>query len=254
MDEPRAPFPRLAISDLLVLTLTTAFALAWVGALGPGDPSQSSPWTGLVSLFEATFIGLTFFGFAVLVREMFSRGRTLRSLAPGHWWFLIAGLQTLLGLPNYILVIWSQAWFGQHWVEWRIFEGVTSALSNLVFAGLWLLAARHAQDRRWRIVLGLKSLEQFIWTAFRTQRTARNLGLAWSPHAMHFFGLIGSVWICLLIAMLVAVAIDVRHKVRRDWLHYLAVLVIIGESIEFFRAFGPLAARWWQAIYLYVVQ
>jgi hypothetical protein len=248
------PFPRLAISDLLVLTLTTAFALAWLEALGPGDPAQTSPWTGLISLFEATFIGLTFFGFAVLVREMFSRGRTLRSLSPGHWWFLIAGLQTLLSLPNYVIVIWAQTWFGDGLIQWRIFDGVVAALTNAVFAGLWLAAAIYVRDWPWRTVLGLKGLEQFTWTAFRAQRTLRNMGLAWAPHAMHFFGVMGTVWICLLIAVLVAVALDLRRKERRDWLHYLAVVVIIGESIEFFRAFGPLAGRWWQAIYLYVVQ
>src|SRR5215831_11268381 len=92
------PFPRLAISDLLVLTLMVSFGLGWGQSLGSGDPPAESQWRTLIlSLLEGMLLGGLFFGFAVLGRELV-RGRPLRALSPAHWWFVVAAPQMLFGL------------------------------------------------------------------------------------------------------------------------------------------------------------
>src|SRR5436309_6556252 len=116
------PFPRLAISDLLVLTLMVSFGLGWMESLGSGDPPAESLWrTVVLSVLEATLLGGLFFGFAVLARE-FVRGRPLRSLSPAHWWFVVAAPQLLFGLAHYVIAIWSPTWFAGNQGQWRIFE------------------------------------------------------------------------------------------------------------------------------------
>src|SRR3954449_9298354 len=91
-------FPHLAISDLLVLTLSVAYGMAWTQALGdqrlPGNGSQLAERLveAATDALNGTLIGAQVFGFSVAVRELF-RGRPLSSLAPGHWWFLISAPQ-----------------------------------------------------------------------------------------------------------------------------------------------------------------
>jgi hypothetical protein len=252
------PFPRLGISDLLVLTLTTAFGMAWIGALGKGDPPpDTTQWAskvGAVALdaFNGTLIGVELFGFAVLVREISRRHRPLRSLSPGHWWFLITGPQYLLGLFQYVIATWGSSQFVDI-ARWRTIEGGVSALIYLLFVMAWLWVAAKMKTGLWRAVFVIKALEQFVWLAFRAYRALRDAEL-WttSIHAMHFFGVMGTLFACLLAALLIAVAYDIRRKVKRDWLHYVGVAVIVAESFNFFEGFGRLVVRWWSALWLHL--
>jgi hypothetical protein len=243
------PFPRLQISDLLVLTLTTAFGLAWMEALGDSDPP--SRWDRLLSLWEGGVVGVSFFGFAVLLREILNRGRTLSSLSPAHVWFLVAAPQLLLGLAHTVIAYLSSTLFSDM-TQWRAVESGVSALSHLIFVAVWLLAAVWVRPWPWRIVVALKGIEQAAWVALHGHRALRTMGWAQSIPSMHFFGVIGSVWSCLLVALLISVVNDVRRKVARDWLHYVGVGLIVAESLEFYRAWGRLAVRWWTALYQFL--
>jgi hypothetical protein len=231
--------------------------MAWIGALGRGDPPpDTTHWASKVGAvvldaFHGTLVGVELFGFAVVVREIL-RGRPLQSLSPGHWWFLITGPQCLLGLFQYVIAIWGISQFVDI-ARWRTIEGGANALIHLVFVIAWLWAAAKMKTGLWRAVFVIKALEQSVWLTFRAYRAARDAEL-WttSIHAMHFFGVMGTLFACLLAALLIAAAYDIHRQVKRDWLHYVGVAVIVAESFNFFHPFGRLAVRWWSALWLHL--
>jgi hypothetical protein len=59
----------------------------------------------------------------------------------------------------------------------------------------------------------------------------------------------GTFCVFLLASLVIALASDRARRVKRDWLHYLGAGIIVAEAVEFFRPFGYLAVRWWQAVY-----
>src|SRR5205809_1018899 len=97
----RAEFPRLAISDLLVLTMTVGFSLACVTpeihaflAIPPQD-LRIPRWLGLVpEITDATAIGLSLFGLIVLTRQRFHGSQV--PLSPGHWVMTVTGPYLML--------------------------------------------------------------------------------------------------------------------------------------------------------------
>src|ERR1044072_7958756 len=89
-------FPRLAISDLIVLTLSLAFATAYAT---PGIQhilnqtytlSNLDRWRATSrEVADSTAFGLSLFGLLVLARQRI-RGAKWQ-LAPGHWLLIAAG-------------------------------------------------------------------------------------------------------------------------------------------------------------------
>ncbi len=255
---PQRPFPHLAISDLLVLTLTAAFGMVWSEALGGGEPlAGTSHWAAQLAAtalqaFRGLLLGVELFGFAVVVRELF-RGRPLRTLSPGHWWFVVAGPQRLLDGVHYLIAVWGLIQFnivGQ----WRTLENAANVPIYLVIVACWLGAAIFMTSWRWRAVFAIKSLEQAVWLLYYVHRSARNAGLANTPNipAFHFYGVSGTLVICQMAALLVAVAVDFRQRVKRDWLHYLGVAVIFAEACQYFGEFGHGAFRWWANVWSHI--
>src|SRR5262245_48953149 len=95
-DDQRQRFPRLAISDLLVLTLCVGFALGVAAPLirsmseMPDEMFRGSRLTAIaVPVSDHLGLGLNLFGLTVLTRE---RLRSMQyQLSPGHWYFLVTG-------------------------------------------------------------------------------------------------------------------------------------------------------------------
>jgi len=252
------PFPPPQISDLLVLTLTAAYGMTWTGAFPVDQPTGGADWRARLEeaaamLVPGLLIGVELFGFAVVVRELV-RGRRLKSLAPGHWWFLIAGPQNLLGGTNYLFAILGSAWFENQQGLWRMIECLSDAAFYGCFAALWFWAATHFRGWPWRAVLGLKALEQLVWFAYRFHRAFR--GFAWVPRIsfVPFFGLMGTIHICMILSVIVAALVDRRMGNRRDWLHHMAGIAIVAESLHFlFGGLGASTVHWWSEIWFRLV-
>jgi hypothetical protein len=257
--QPSSPrsFPPPQISDLLVLTLTTAYGMTWMGAFQSDPPAASTDWQSHLNQLAATLtpgllFGVELFGFAVVVRELV-RGRQLSSFAPGHWWFLITGPQYLLGGTHWLLSILGSVWFENQPGQYRMTEGLNAVFYGF-FAALWLWATASVRSWQWRAVMGLKALEQLDWVVFRGHRALR--GFAWMPRIdpMHFFGLMGTIHIGQILAVLTAIILDRRGNIRRDWLHHLAGVTIIAESLQsLFGPFGTYLLRWWSEIWFHLV-
>lgn len=249
------PFPRLQISDLLVLTLTAAFGMTWIGALGDGDPpSDTSDWAARLgaaarNAFNGLLIGVELFGLAVVIRELV-RGRSLRSFAPGHWWFLVAAPLHVLEGAQYLIAIWG-IWQFNYVGQWRTVESAANVPIYLVFVAAWLWATAHMKTTRWGAIFAIKALEQSVWLLFYVLRSARYANLAWTPtiRSMHFFGVTGTLHVFQLAVLLFALARDKRLRVKRDWLHYLGAAVIVAESLNFYHDFGHLSVQWWSALW-----
>jgi hypothetical protein len=252
------PFPAPQISDLLVLTLTTAYGMTWMGAFQSDPPSAGADWQSHLNQLATTLLpgllfGVELFGFAVVVRELV-RGRRLSSLAPGHWWFLITGPQYLLGGTHWFLSILGGAWFDNQPGQWRMIESLIDVVFYGFFAALWLWATASLRSWPWRAVLGLKALEQLDWVVFQGHRALRVF--AWMPriHPMHFFGMMGTIHIGLIISVIVATTFDRRVGTRRDWLHHMAAAAIVAESVHFLLGgFGTYLVRWWSGIWFHLV-
>src|SRR5262245_23754446 len=85
-DDQTRQFPRLAISDLLVLTLSVGLALACVAPSIRDliSSSENAPWAAITSVvIDYIGIGIGLFGLIVLARERI-RGHSL-PWSPGHW-------------------------------------------------------------------------------------------------------------------------------------------------------------------------
>jgi hypothetical protein len=251
-------FPPPQISDLLVLTLTTAYGLTWMGALTSDPPSGGADWRARLDELATTLLpgllfGVELFGFAVVVRELI-RGRRLSSFAPGHWWFLITGPQYLLGGTHYLIAIAGSTWFENQQGLWRMIESLSDALFHLCFMVFWLCAAASVGGWPWRTAMGLKTLEQLNWFALHCFRSLR--GFSWAPRipSMHVFGLMGTIHIGQILSVILATAFDRYASIRRDWLHHLAAATIVAESLQFlFGGFGNYLIRWWSEMWFHFV-
>src|SRR5262245_58200956 len=106
--EQPATFPPMAISDLLVLTLTVSVAMACIAPsiqdflAIPANELRIPRWRGVApELTDYTSIGLALFGLLVLARQRL-RGSTV-ALAPGHWIFIAIGPYMMLLLAFWVL-------------------------------------------------------------------------------------------------------------------------------------------------------
>src|SRR5436853_6110349 len=91
-----AQFPPLQISDLLVLTLSIAVAMACAAPgiqdtlSAPESATGDAKWRDVArELTDFSAIGLSLFGLIVLTRQRI-RG-TISRLEPGHWLLIAAG-------------------------------------------------------------------------------------------------------------------------------------------------------------------
>src|SRR5262245_37381028 len=114
-DDQRQQFRRLAISDLLVLTLCVGFALA-CGAPGvrsimklPGGEENGAKLKAIIlAATDNTATGIALFGLVVLVRERV-RGKAVPS-SPGHWILVTIAPTDVLKLVKYTMGIAVFRW------------------------------------------------------------------------------------------------------------------------------------------------
>ena len=87
--EYKTHFPQLAISDVIVLTLSVAIAFACVAPAYQDAlrTNQVTAWQIIPDLFDYLSYGLLIFGLIVLARERI-RGSHF-ALSPGQWLVLV---------------------------------------------------------------------------------------------------------------------------------------------------------------------
>jgi hypothetical protein len=240
-----SPFPRLAISDLIVLTLTVGFSFAYVApefhtALNSPDVNW---WRLTPEIIDYFAIGLALFGLIVLARQRI-RGDRLPA-APGHWILRAVG-------PYWVLMLAAEMYrpIAIAYVFRR--REVFNAADNILFALVmtssiaWSAFGLRQIERRWRLCLVLIQAWLLISAVWLVVRSANGLGWIGSFWNRHLLAISFSFWIVAGVMGSAAAIVDLIRGIRRDWLHYVGVASLALETTGVLLSWGKFTAKWWR--------
>ncbi len=247
------PFRRLAISDLLLLTLIVGLTLssvAWEFKKGFEQPRVYRLAITL-ELLDYVFSAVLAFG---LITIGYARIRGLRwRMSPGHWLILTMGpvaayVVILINVRPLVTVYWTRPRRWQTAVEEGLFVVVLIATMAVAVVGAWRL------NRWWRWVLCAVLLQQLslvLWTGMYTAQAFQILN---SPFLRRHV-LVGMMHADLLIfaSVVIAATVDLLQRERRDWLHWTGVLSVALASASRVINWKGMMIRWWSDLinYLY---
>jgi hypothetical protein len=239
-------FPRLSINHLLLLMLTVSFSLA-CAATDFAEELRRAPahwkWIAWGILTDAMAAGVKLFGLIVLVRGWL-RGQKL-AMAPGHWFFLVVGpiaFANLVCLPLRLLPLaWEGRYFGQ---IAAVQQGVTAA-TYLVGVALCTIGVMKTPSRRWKIGLAMLWVLLACITVVNSSWAIRNLSRQPQWFSQHLIVMWAHLEFVFAVSFLIAAIIDGTARLRRDWLHYLALVAILLDSFTAVVSFGPTLGRCW---------
>jgi hypothetical protein len=199
------------------------------------DDSQVAPEDLLSSRLTQALIGIAYGtalgGLALLVYRRVRHGARFPS-QPGHWLFLLGTIGLLIEGGALLAARLVARWWNQeHWPrfpEYWFYQSLGWSLGLGIGAvAMWFIA--RSQPRRW------VALAACVWLAVAANAVTHSLPLARELSGVSIAWLFGT-WpyyyavllrICgdgLCLAMLVvAVAIEFRTRVPRDWLHWSGV-------------------------------
>ncbi len=235
-------FPPLQISDLLILTLCVGLSFV----LGAPELRNAVTESGLAAatwqnvlplLITHLALGTAFFGLIAVTRQRASG----YEMQPGHWFFVAIGPYALLTLVTGAWrEIFSVFWFSDTTV---LFDAISDGVFMTAFFGSFVANMRglRGQDYRWRaysiFMLGWL-FTGFAWCAveisFGHDYPSEVLLVAWETTTQ-----LASVAAC------VAIGIDLYRGVRRDWLHYCAIALLILLTVSSAMLGGSPALQWW---------
>jgi hypothetical protein len=252
-DDQQRRFPRLAISDLIVLMLCVAFAFACVTpsyreGLIQFNLSALSIAPDLCNYFAG---GLLLFALIVLVRQRIRRESF--PLSPGQWIVLAIGPYSVLLLAAFLY----RPFLDNLPRKWSFAVTVGDNGLFVVVIGLSVIASFSALRRLkfpWNVCLSLIQLSLVVGAVWCTVIVGSSLGIVrgwlWYRHLMA----IDTSLQCLASATaLTAVAIDFFKGERRDWLHYLAIVALMLSMIDALANWGKTTAEWWVNLLLRLV-
>lgn len=249
----QAQFPRLAISDLIVLTLSVAFTMASIApsyqeALHRQDMTA---WDVAPDLLGYLSIGICLFGLIVLARQRWRQD--MYPLSPGHWVLVVIGPYSVLALMALWIrpLLWAYvpgSWSVTQPIDCTIFIlalGISIAVS---------MPAMRALERRWCVCLLLIFLwliAMILWLALDAAKVLGYRQMSrWSQH----FIAISSTFEILAAAMgAVAMTIDAAKRTRRDWLHYFGVAALVLDGLEVSHTWGKFSVKWWRELFFHLL-
>lgn len=238
------PFRRLAISDLLLLTLTVAVAF---GALGH-DYRVAFKQFGSNGV-ALVLVLLDYFSSAVLIFTLLTLGyarlcgRTWQ-ITPGHWLALTTGPVAACGVILTAIrpLVTADSLVPDAWR--RACEGSVFIAVLLGTMLLGLLAWRSLANR-WRFVFAAVLLLQVSLVTWFAVDTLFALDMLIISRIHILSGLIHSELLVLL-GILIAAGTDIFLGLRRDWLHYTACLAVgVGSAARAINM-NSVLIRWWQ--------
>jgi hypothetical protein len=246
--EGRSPFaeqlcvPQFGILHILILTAITAALLKFNAAV------EIALLRGIDSEFYRWWIMTTHsIGAVVLAAGLVGSGvlwrvkcwSVVRRLQPGHWIVLIGTLDStlwwLVWRPVFLLLV------PHHQMMLSAYLLSLTVLGLPVAAAFIYATIRLNDARSWKILLGSKAvgegaaaltagLSLLFQLAFHTEN-ARYSIVTVIDNATIF-------WSALcLVALLVAVVLDIARRASRDWLHWLGVATLVMNYL--------LLLGWW---------
>ena len=246
------PFRRLAIGDLLLLTLIVGLTLssvAWEYKKGFEQPRVYRLALTL-ELLDYVFSAIVAFG---LVTVGYARLRGLRwHLSPGHWLIMTVGpvaayVVILINVRPLVTVYWTSPRRWQTAAEEGLFIVVLMATMAVAVSGAWRL------KRWWRwalLAVLLQQLGLMLWMGMYIAQVFKMLD---SPFLRRHV-LVGMMHADLLIfaSVVFAALVDLLQRERRDWLHWTGVLsVALGSASRVINWKGTMI-RWWSDLWNYL--
>jgi hypothetical protein len=244
-------FPSLAISDLLVLTLCVGFALACIApgvrdslAL-PVEELRIPKWRLVIpEITDYLTFGMALFGLIVLARQRI-RG-SIGLTAPGHWIFVAIGpfafLRLVTGAWHDVLAAY---WFEKSPVLLSTILDVLFGIT-LVLSLLLLLRGVRTLEPRWRLCLALIVVWLLFGCAWCAFELAQSRGIFRRELIVGF----ATTYLLAFVAACAAGAIDALKGIRRDWLHYLAIVLLALYAVSNALHHGDLVIKWWHGVLL----
>ncbi len=231
---PHLQVPRLATRHVIVWLITAT--MLWMVSTGVNvvfgrTVQQVGPWTTFVlDGLSAAVLAAALVGAAILIRSLRSApGR----LQPGHWMLIY------IAISNLLFMLTSPIW-RSHDSAGPIM--IVAAFWSLISGAFyWCAAIRLKDAKKWKIAFAWYTATLLLGGGMELLMSLRDLAF-WLP------GLLFVVMPLTLLSVLIglfsfisAIATDVRSRLRRDWLHWAGVVVVI---MPVFEGIAMQFARW----------
>lgn len=227
---------RLSIAHLLLWTLATAAWLA-IGreSLTPAEtPRERTAWSALL-IFSSMFQGAAVCGVGLWL-DATVRRRYRFPTEPGHWLLLASGAQGLTGLIVY--AVWMLEPDSNLWPLYIVPTQTVGCMMAL------MALVRCCDAKRWTGMFVVNLAE----SALALVVTGLSVTFDYSINRQLFFIFFACLAECVPrpTALVVAVILDRRQWIRRDFAHWTGVAVIVGNS---FLALASCVALLWSILY-----
>ena len=243
------PFPRLAIGDLLLLTLCIGLALALVAPDYHNVLNVPTTTWSIVArdLARALASGTALFGLAALVRLRLRHSRDID--APGHWLLLATGPSFVATFVRRVIQFIVAFASNQGWVS-----NVCNSILAVLVIGLSIalsLRGLRTLEWSWRLCLFFCQMWFALVACWSVQNVAYELGMV---RSIPFSGALIATWITVsalaAIIALFSIVLDACRRNRRDWLYFVGVVSLLLGVIGPLISWGGFTVQWWAARFL----
>jgi hypothetical protein len=217
------PQPRLGIAHLMLWMVGSAIVLTAMRGFDQRNLEESSQ--SILLIFRCLLACVYGIAVAAVFLSVSRRlcGGPRFPTSPGHFLLCFIGVTVLVQLAQYLYVTWNRdreivALFGTVGAAQFIQSMVTTAVAA------WCAMQCH-QPRRWLIFFALLASARFLQA---DTSTICNSMILWDRPAqwLHFIALLG-VGVCSQVAIM----LDAKMRVPRDWLYWAGVFVWIGSYL-----------------------
>ena len=220
--------PRLGIIHLLAWTAVTAVLLKLMMALGFFSPPDELPRAMRIYSVTTLSTDMMILAAGVVGTSVIlcSRLRCITGrLQAGHWMLVTTTVVSVFSMPLYLWLFVLNDYPDY-------FYNACQVARELLEATLWIIATiRMREAFRWRALLGFFAVSDVISYIFYGGGSIfiyRLFGPTILPIGPTI-SIIGSA--IVFFALPLVVLIDLRHRIQRDWLHWLGVIIVFVHEV-----------------------
>jgi hypothetical protein len=183
----------------------------------------------------------------VLARQKM-RGSTC-PLSPGNWIFIAFGpfavLRLITGSWREVLAAY---WFNNHQVLFQVMDNLLFAIV-LSVSLVFILRGVRSLEPHWRVCLFCIFVWLLMGCAWCILEIAQSRGMLRRELIVGWT----TAWVSAFVAACVAAAIDMRRGILRDWLHYVAFVLLALYAASNVLHHGALTVKWWSGLLSHVL-
>ena len=210
----------IAWAGVMAALVNCLASVGWFGAFADDYPGVLRIFSIASMLVYVAFVAAGLVGIAVifLARLRGVGGR----LQAGHWMVIILSVSSVFSL-----LIWLLAYVFD--IRERSVFFTFFIVQNVLTFWLWLVAAlRVYEPFRWKAMLGFFAFCSAVSCTFHLRSMTSTSAVSLS------LGDCGGMLFNLALGLIVLptlVLLDIRHKTRRDWLHWLGVAIVVFPTL-----------------------